>query len=111
MPPDPSESTRLLNIYRKKRKIRIRMFVFAIAFLLIVGFVVMPVMDGLGISRWLWAPFVYLILFGYIIFLAILWRCPVCGSRMGDVFTARYCPGCGMDFRPDENDQFKNNTL
>jgi len=65
---------------------------------LFVGFIVMPLMDYLGVQRQLWAPLVYLFMFAVILSIAVLWRCPVCNGLLGNVFTTKYCSKCGFKF-------------
>ncbi len=84
--------------FENRRKRRVGLFVFALIFLLIVGFVVLPLMDHFGVPRLVWAPFVYLVMFGILIAIAFIWRCPVCNRLLGDVFTTKYCSNCGFKF-------------
>ena len=84
--------------FRKRRSKRIGIFVAALVFLVIVGIFVLPMMDMLGVSRLAWAPFVYLIMFGLIIAIAFIWRCPACNGLLGDVFNTKYCSKCGFKF-------------
>ncbi len=93
--------------FKKRRSQRINIFVFALVFLLVVGLFILPVMDMLGVSRLAWAPFVYLIMFGLIISIAFVWRCPVCNGLLGDVFSTKYCSKCGFEF--DEKKTSKTN--
>jgi hypothetical protein len=88
--------------FKKRRSRRIIIFWFALVFLLVIGFIVMPIMDKLGVPRLTWAPFVYLIMFGIIALIAFVWRCPACNGLLGDVFTTRYCSKCGFKFTRDE---------
>lgn len=88
--------------FQKRRSRRITLFVFALVFLLVVGFFIMPFMDYLNVPRLAWAPFVYLIAFGIIVAIAFVWRCPVCNGLLGDVFTSKYCPKCGFNFTENE---------
>lgn len=84
--------------FENRRKRRIGLFVVALVFLLIVGFVALPLMDYYGVPRLVWAPFVYLVMFGILIAIGFVWRCPVCNGLLGDVFTTRYCSKCGFKF-------------
>lgn len=82
--------------FKKRRSQRITIFWFALIFLLVVGFMLLPLMDMLGVPRLAWAPFVYIIMFAVIILIALVWRCPACNGLLGDVFSAKYCPKCGI---------------
>lgn len=93
--------------FKKRRSMRIAIFISTMVFLIVVGLFVLPVMDMLGVSRMVWAPFVYLIMFGVIISIAFVWRCPVCNGYLGDVFSTRYCSKCGFKFF---NEKPKNKT-
>lgn len=84
--------------FENRRKRRIGLFVFALTFLLIVGFFALPLMDHLSIPRMVWAPFVYLVMFAILIAIAFIWRCPACNGLLGDVFTTKYCSKCGFKF-------------
>lgn len=85
--------------FKKRRSKRIGIFIFALVFLFVVGILILPLMDGLGVSRLAWAPFVYIIMFGVIISIAFVWRCPVCNAYLGgDVFSTKYCSKCGFKF-------------
>lgn len=95
------EIKKIRDEFEKRRNRRVGLFVFALVFLLFVGFVTLPLMDHLNISRIVWAPFVYLIMFGVLIAIGFVWRCPVCNRLLGDVFTTKYCSKCGFKFSDD----------
>jgi hypothetical protein len=85
--------------FKRRRSRRITIFISTMIFLIVVGLFVLPIMDGLGVSRMVWAPFVYIIMFGVIISIAFVWKCPVCNAYLGgDVFSTRYCSKCGFKF-------------
>jgi len=88
--------------FAKRRSKHITIFWVTLAFLLVVGFIVLPLMDALGVSRLVWAPFVYIIMFGIIILLALVWRCPACNGLLGDIFNTKYCSKCGVKFNTDK---------
>jgi len=88
--------------FKKRRSQRITIFWFALIFLLVVGFILLPLMDMLGVHRLAWAPFVYIIMFAVIILIALVWRCPACNALLGNVFNTKYCPKCGFNFDDDE---------
>ena len=92
------EKNKFIEEFQRRRARRIVIFVVALVFLLLVGFVAMPLMDHLEVQRQFWAPFVYLVMFAIIIAIAAVWRCPVCNGLLGDVFTTRYCSKCGFKF-------------
>ena len=95
------EIKKIREEFEKRRSRRIGIFVFALVFLLIVGFVAIPLMDHFNVSRMVWAPFVYLIMFAVLIGIGFVWRCPVCNGLLGDVFTTKYCSKCGFKFSDD----------
>ena len=84
--------------FKKRRSQRITIFVVALVFLILVGLFIMPLMDMLGVPRFVWAPFFYLFMFGILIAIALVWRCPVCNGLLGDVFNTKYCSKCGFKF-------------
>jgi len=88
------------NVFLRRKNIRIATIISAIAFLLIVGFVIIfsPRGEFLGIPRRIWTPFVYIIMFIHLISLGIYWRCPSCNRLLGDVFSIRRCSHCGLKF-------------
>lgn len=92
------EDGKIKQEFLKRRSRRITLFVFALFFLLIVGFVAIPLMEMLQVAKYYWAPFVYLVMFGVIISIAYVWRCPVCNAMLGNVFTTKYCSKCGFKF-------------
>ena len=95
---DDKDNGRIREEYRRRKSIRITLFVVALVFLTVVGIVVLPVMDSLGVHRLMWAPFVYLVMFFIILAIAFVWRCPVCNAILGDIFTTRFCSKCGLQF-------------
>ena len=88
--------------FKKHRSKRIVILIVAVVFLVAIGLIVLPVMDMLGVSRLVWAPFVYLIMFGIIIAISIVWRCPVCNGLLGDIFNTKYCSKCGFNFSDEK---------
>ena len=92
------EIQKLKNEFKKRKSVRITLFVFSLAFLIIVGLIAFPIMETLGIQKRIWAPIVYIIMFGIIIAITFVWRCPVCNGLMGDVFNTKYCSKCGFKF-------------
>lgn len=88
--------------FKKRRSKRIVILIVAVVFLVAIGLIVLPVMDILGVSRLVWAPFVYLIMFGIIIAISIVWRCPVCNGLLGDIFNTKYCSKCGFNFSDEK---------
>jgi transcriptional regulator with XRE-family HTH domain len=95
---DEKDLPQLRSIFRRRKKIRQISIISVVVFLILVGFVVLPVTRALDIPRLAWAPFVYLIMFGYIIGIALTWRCPGCGALLGDAFNTRFCSKCGLRF-------------
>ena len=96
------EVKKIRETYIKRRSLRIRIFVFTLVFLIIVGAILLPVMDNLGIPRRTWAPFVYFIMFIIIIAITFVWRCPVCNALLGDIFNTKFCSKCGFKFYQDK---------
>ncbi|MBI9036584.1 MAG: hypothetical protein JEY97_00505 [Bacteroidales bacterium] len=90
--------TKYREEFKKRRSKRIILFGFSLVFLLSIGLIVLPIMDMLGVSKWVWAPFVYIIMFGVIIAISFVWRCPVCNGLLGDIFNTKYCSKCGFNF-------------
>jgi hypothetical protein len=92
------EKNKFIEEFQKRRSKRVIIFIVALVFLLLVGFIAMPLMDYYGIQRQIWAPFIYLTMLAIIIAIAVIWRCPVCNGFLGDVFTTKYCSKCGFKF-------------
>ena len=84
--------------FLKRKSQRITLFVITLTALLVMGFVINPLMDVAGINRRLWAPIAYVLIFGLIIASAYVWRCPSCKGQLGDIFSTKYCPKCGLRF-------------
>ena len=92
------ELKKLREEYHKRKSQRITLFIITLIALIVIGIVIMPFMDMIGINRRLWAPIAYLLIFGLIILSAYIWRCPACKGSLGDIFSARYCSKCGLKF-------------
>ncbi len=95
------EIKNIREIYHKRKSQRITLFIITLTALIVIGIVIMPFMDMIGINRRLWAPIAYLLIFGLIISSAFVWRCPACKGSLGDIFSTRYCPKCGFEFYDD----------
>jgi len=95
---EKEELRHLQSVFQKRKKIRIIALISAVVFLILVGFVILPVMKANDIPKLVWAPFVYIIMFAYIIGIALTWRCPGCGGLLGDAFNTRFCSKCGLRF-------------
>lgn len=95
------EIDKFRETYRKRKSHRITLFVITLLALLVLGFVLLPLMDMIGINRRLWAPFAYVLIFGLIMASAYVWRCPACKGQLGDIFSTKYCPKCGLRFYDD----------
>jgi len=87
--------------FHKRKSQRITLFVITLIALLVFGFVMVPLMDMAGINRRLWAPIAYVMIFGLILGSAYVWRCPACKGQLGDIFSTKYCPKCGLRFYED----------
>ncbi len=68
------EIKKIRKEFEKRRKRRIGLFVFALGFLLIVGFVAIPLMDHFNVPKQVWAPFVYLVMFGVLIAIGVYYK-------------------------------------
>jgi uncharacterized membrane protein len=98
------EMTKYRSEFQKRQSRRKIIMVVTLVFLLVIGFVVIPLMSSLGIQKWLWAPFVYLFMACIIIAILFTWRCPVCNGLLGDIFNTKFCSKCGFKF--DEKNEF-----
>ena len=87
--------------YRKKFKrrkiIRITILIFML-FLLLAVAATFPSFRLFGMSKLTWAPFFYLLMFGLIIAIALIWRCPACNAELANPFSTKFCPKCGFKF-------------
>jgi cytochrome bd-type quinol oxidase subunit 2 len=86
------------KIFERRRSIRIAILVLVISLFLAVFILGFFSRDLFGIPTMTWAPFFYLVIFGLIILIAVMWKCPACNGRLGNPFNTRYCPRCGMQF-------------
>jgi len=77
---------------------RIAVFVTILSLLIIVSVLGFPSWKLFGMEKMTWAPVFYIIMFGLIIIIAFVWRCPVCNGLLGDVFNAKFCSKCGFKF-------------
>jgi transcriptional regulator with XRE-family HTH domain len=95
-----NEARKYREMFRKKRAARIGLFVGGLTSMLIVA-TTFPSFKLFGMPKSAWAPFYLLIMFGIIIAIGLVWRCPACRSQLGDPFKSRYCPHCGFKFIED----------
>jgi len=84
--------------FRKRRSMRIGIFVLILFLLIGVTLLAFPSWELFGMKKLTWAPFFYLLMFGLITSIALIWRCPACNGLLGDVFTSKFCPKCGFKF-------------
>ena len=91
------EKKKYLESFKKRRFIRLAIFFTAICLMLAV-LTTFPDFRVLGMTKSTWAPFFYVIMFGLIIGIGLVWRCPVCNALLGDPFNTKYCSKCGFKF-------------
>ncbi|MFC2083694.1 hypothetical protein ACFLS9_01420 [Bacteroidota bacterium] len=84
--------------FKRRRSVRVGIFIFALVLLIGVTLLAFPSWELFGMPKLVWAPFFYIIMFGIIISIAIIWRCPACNGLLGDVFSTKFCPKCGFKF-------------
>ena len=84
--------------FKRRKNLRLALLIFAVFFLLLIGLILIssPSQELFGIPKRQWAPFVYVIMFAYLIAIGRVWRCPGCNGLLGDVFNTRYCSKCGL---------------
>lgn len=87
------------EVFRKRRSIRISIAITAVTVLIAVTLLAFPSWELFGMPKMTWAPFFYLLMFGLLILIAVVWRCPACNGLLGEVFNTKYCPKCGMKFQ------------
>jgi transcriptional regulator with XRE-family HTH domain len=97
------EEKKYREIFKKRKFIRIVIMIAALAVLLAVA-TTFPDFRIFGLSKRTWAPFLYVFMFGLILAIAILWKCPACGASLGSPFNTRFCPRCGFQFYADEKE-------
>ena len=88
----------LRRIFRKRRRIRIILAFSAIFFMLAVVVLAFPSWRLFGLSKHLWTPFFYAIIFAHLIGIGFYWRCPGCNGILGDLFNTKDCHKCGLKF-------------
>ena len=96
------EIKKFREAFQKRKSQRITLFIITMMALLAIGFVLLPLMDMIGINRRIWAPIAYVLFFGLILLSAYVWRCPACKSQLGDIFSTKYCSKCGLRFYNDK---------
>ena len=87
--------------FRRRKKIRLGIFFSALVLMIGVAVLAFPSWVLFGLPKGVWAPFFYLVMFALIGSIALVWKCPACGSLLGDVFSTRYCSKCGICFEDD----------
>ncbi len=93
---DATEKARLRTVFKRRRAARKGICFAALALMVGVTLLAFPSWELLGLPKLVWAPFFYLVMFGLIIAIAVVWRCPLCNGLLGDVFTTRFCSKCGI---------------
>ena len=92
------EKDRYRNEFKKRKAIRIAIFIFALCLLLAVASL-FPSFRLFGMPKLKWAPYFYLLMFGLIIGIGLVWRCPACKASLGNPFKSNFCPNCGFKFK------------
>jgi len=91
-----AESEQLMKfrkVFQRRKQIRIVTFIISI-FLLASALILL----FSGISKYIWAPYIYIFFFADLIVIGFTWRCPGCNSLLGDFYNIRYCSKCGLNF-------------
>jgi len=85
--------------FMRRKKLRMGLLIFAVVFMILVGLILLfsPSQGLFGIPKRQWTPFVYVIMFAYLIVIGQVWRCPGCNGLLGDIFNTRYCSKCGLN--------------
>lgn len=83
--------------FKRRKSIRITIFIIILCLLLSVA-TTFPDFRLFGMSKLTWAPFFYLLMFGLIIAIAFIWRCPACNAELANPFSTKFCPKCGFKF-------------
>ncbi len=84
--------------FKRRRSIRIGISVSILVILISVTILAFPTWELFGMPKLMWAPFLYLTMFGLIAGIAFIWRCPVCNGLLGDIINTKYCSKCGFKF-------------
>jgi transcriptional regulator with XRE-family HTH domain len=92
------ETARYRNAFKKRKAIRIAIFFFTLCLLLAVA-TLFPSFRLFGMPKLKWVPYFYLLMFGVIIGIGFVWRCPVCKASLASPFNTRFCPRCGFKFK------------
>ena len=87
------------RLFNKRKRIRIWIMGVALTLVLIITVLGFPDWEIFGMPKLKWAPYFYLVMFAMLAAIGLVWRCPVCKGMLGDIFSTRYCPKCGYDFR------------
>lgn len=84
--------------YRKAFQIRktTRLILAGMAMLVLLSAAILLLFPNL--PKRIWAPFIYIFMFGILIGIGLTWRCPSCNAILGDVFNTRFCSKCGLRF-------------
>jgi transcriptional regulator with XRE-family HTH domain len=96
----PDDIRAYREIFAKRRTIRIVLMIIALAAMLAVA-ASFPSFRIFGLAKRAWVPFFYLLMFGIIIAIGLVWKCPACGASLGSPFNTRLCPRCGFRFKAD----------
>jgi hypothetical protein len=92
------EINKLRASFRKRRAVRISIFILILFILVSVTALAFPSWELFGLPRLAWAPFFYIVMFALIAGIAFVWRCPACHGLLGDVFNTKFCSKCGFKF-------------
>jgi transcriptional regulator with XRE-family HTH domain len=92
------ETERFRKLFKTRKTIRIAIMVIALALMFGVA-TTFPSFRLFGLSKLQWVPYFYLLMFGLIIGIGLVWRCPVCKASLASPFNTRFCPRCGFKFK------------
>ncbi|MDX2444083.1 MAG: hypothetical protein QNK30_09815 [Bacteroidales bacterium] len=96
------EINKYRETFRKRKSIRIGIFLTALFLMISITLLAFPSWELFGMPKLTWAPFFYIIMFALIISSSVFWRCPACNGRLGDIFNTRYCSKCGVKFSDEK---------
>jgi hypothetical protein len=92
----PEQVLHLRQTFRRRRSVRIGIFILNLSVLAGVTLAAFPSWRLFGLAKMTWAPYFYVVMFTLLFLIAVVWRCPACHGLLGDVFNTRHCSKCGL---------------
>jgi len=86
------EIKRLRELYKQRRLLGIAILIFTLLFAVTVTLIAFPSWELFGMPKLKWAPFFYVLIFGLIVSVAMVWKCPHARNWLGTCIRQNTAP-------------------